>query len=223
MNLREQKKHRIRERILQVCEAEFRSRGFDETTVDHVLREVEISRQTFFNYFPSKEAVLTEIGLRWIASQAESPRRGAQVAPRKKGAILAGTREATRMQLRAIQGDREFARLLFTRSGLFFGQGRQAEGPAGEPVSDRTRLMFDAVAAVLRVAQEAGELRSDVDPLQAAEIYVSVMLTTARFWLTDYWSNDDDLEARGMRAVDMLLRGIATPKAKPATRGKRAT
>jgi len=38
----------------------FLERGFDETTIEDVAEAVEISPSTFFNYFPSKEAVVFE-------------------------------------------------------------------------------------------------------------------------------------------------------------------
>jgi AcrR family transcriptional regulator len=210
MGLREEKKERVREQIIRVCEELFRNRGFDETTVADIIQHVVISRQTFFNYFPSKGAVLTELGLRWIEAQAESPRQGALRAAEAPTNVLAATREATRLQLRAIQSDREFARLIFTRSGLFFGHGAELGTGSAEPAARRTRGMFEAAAEVMKLAQRTGELRSDFDPLQVAEIYVSVMVTTARFWLTGYSGEDVDLEERGMRAVDILFAGLAS-------------
>jgi len=213
MGLREKKKQRVREQIVRVCEELFRTRGFDETTVEDVIARVEISRQTFFNYFPSKGAVLTELGLRWIEAQAETPRQGAARAAEAPSHVLAAMREATRRQLRAIQADRDFARLLFTRSGLFFGHGKESRAASADAAAQRTRGMFEAVAEVLRLAQRTGEMSADLDPLQAAEVYVSVMVTTARLWLTDYWGEGGDLEERGMRAVDMLFRGLASAPA----------
>jgi AcrR family transcriptional regulator len=47
--LRERKKQQVRQRILDVCGRLFRTRGFDETTVDDIVGEVDVSRQTFFN------------------------------------------------------------------------------------------------------------------------------------------------------------------------------
>jgi len=38
----------------------FLAQGFDETTVEDIAEAVEISPSTFFNYFPSKEAVVFE-------------------------------------------------------------------------------------------------------------------------------------------------------------------
>lgn len=56
--LRESKKRRTREAIAQAAADLFRERGFDAVTVDDVARAADVSRQTVFNYFPTKEQML---------------------------------------------------------------------------------------------------------------------------------------------------------------------
>ncbi len=207
MGLREEKKRRVHGGILRVSEQLFRARGFDETTIDEITRRVGISRQTFFNYFPGKEAVLTELGFQWLQGQmtqgvAATGREGA----RPRG-VLSEVRRGIRAQLAAIEADRDFMRLVFTRSGVMFPTGPQANDKAR---LERTRRLFRGVAQVLRVAQEAGEIRRDVDPLQAAEIYSAVTLITIRLWLTDYWEETGSLEDRVMTALDVIMNGLAS-------------
>ena len=207
MGLREQKKDQQRGRILSVCGRLFRSRGFDETTVDEIAQKVGISRQTFFNYFPSKEAVLRELGFVWLAEQGRRTAEGSRRSDDASG-LLPRLGELLRNQLRAIQDDREFMRLVFTRSGLFFPTGPGSGTDADANRLDRTRGAFELMAAGIRHAQDAGELRDDVDASQIAEIYVGVFYVTTRLWLTDYWDDDEDLETRMFAAVDMLANGM---------------
>lgn len=204
--LRERKKQQVRRRILETCEDLFRSDGFDETTIDTILEHVEISRQTFFNYFPGKDAVLAELGLAWLRGQAEVPRSAAR--RRAAGSVLAGMRRAVRKQLRAIEKDRDFMRLVFTRSGLFFPHGPQVGSAADHDRVDHTRAVFDAVAAVIELGRERGEIRRDVDARQAAEMVVSVMVITIRLWLIGYWGEGGSLVTRGTRALDVLGDGL---------------
>src|SRR5581483_4208499 len=56
--LRETKKRRTRETIAQAAADLFHERGFAAVTVDDVARAADVSRQTVFNYFPSKEQML---------------------------------------------------------------------------------------------------------------------------------------------------------------------
>jgi AcrR family transcriptional regulator len=209
MGLREQKKTDTRQRILDVCGQLYRNRGFDETTINDITAAAAVSRQTFFNYFSGKDAVLTELGLAWLRDQADVPKIGPPST--RAGSILAGTRNAIRTQLRAINADADFMRLVFTRSGLLFPQGVPADARSERVRTDHTRRLFDGLALVMRTAQQAGEVRSDIDPMQAAELYVSVMLMTIRFWLIDYWHDGVDLETRAMRALDVLEAGLTIP------------
>jgi AcrR family transcriptional regulator len=205
---REQKKRALRQRILEVSERLFRERGFDATTIEALIDAVGISRQTFFNYFPAKEAVLSEIGIAWLRRQAALPQRGTHVARERPGAVFDGVRGAIRGQLRAIEKDRDFMRLVFTRSGLFFPQGPQLGTPEDEVRLDHTRTLFAALAGLMRAGQEGGVVRRDVPAEQIAEIYVSVLWVTIRLWLTDYWRKPGSLVRRGMRALDVLEAGF---------------
>lgn len=209
MNLRERKKTAVREQILTVCGELFRTRGFDETTIPDIIEQVGISRQTFFNYFSGKEEVLTELGLAWLRQQAEVPRIDARST--RGGSILAGTRRAIMSQLAAIEADPEFMKLVFTRSGLLFPSGAGLSEPSDWVRRDHTRPIFEGIAMVIRAAQESGEVRADVDPLQVAEMYVSLMLMTARFWLINYWQDGVDLQTRAGRALDVLEAGLKAP------------
>ncbi len=56
--LREAKKRRTREAIAQAAADLFHERGFAAVTIDDVAHAADVSRQTVFNYFPTKEQML---------------------------------------------------------------------------------------------------------------------------------------------------------------------
>ena len=205
-NLREAKKAAQRAQILSVCSALFRQRGYDETTISDITAGAGISRQTFFNYFTGKDAVLAELGLAWLNQQAAVTR--IDTRKRRDSSILAGTRRNILAQLAAVEADRAFMKVVFTRSGLLFPTG---ENPAAARAhNDQTRPILDGIALVMQAAQETGEVRTDITPLQIAEIYVSQMLMTIRFWLVDYWQDGESLQARAGRVLDVIESGLAT-------------
>jgi AcrR family transcriptional regulator len=58
LGLRERKKERTREMIRAHALHLFATQGYDETTVQQIIDEVEISESTFFRYFPTKADVV---------------------------------------------------------------------------------------------------------------------------------------------------------------------
>ncbi|MFF5790711.1 TetR family transcriptional regulator [Paeniglutamicibacter sp. NPDC012692] len=56
--LREVSRQAMRQRIGEIAEDLFVSRGYDATTVEDIAREAGISERTFFRYFASKAEVL---------------------------------------------------------------------------------------------------------------------------------------------------------------------
>jgi len=56
--LRERKKRQTRDAIARAAADLFAQHGFDAVTVEDVARAADVSRQTVFNYFPSKEQML---------------------------------------------------------------------------------------------------------------------------------------------------------------------
>ena len=57
-SLRERKKVKTRQALVQAAIQLFVKQGYAHTTVDQIAQTAEVSRRTFFRYFPSKEAVV---------------------------------------------------------------------------------------------------------------------------------------------------------------------
>jgi len=77
VGLRERKKARTREALLDAAMTLFSRQGFDRTTVEEIADACEVSPRTFFRYFPTKEDVLfadaQERRERLLAAIAERP------------------------------------------------------------------------------------------------------------------------------------------------------
>lgn len=60
IGLRERKKARTRRVIADAAARLFAERGYEQVAVSDVAREAEVSEQTVYNYFPTKEHLVTD-------------------------------------------------------------------------------------------------------------------------------------------------------------------
>ncbi|MDD2497719.1 MAG: TetR/AcrR family transcriptional regulator, partial [Desulfitobacteriaceae bacterium] len=60
LSRRERKKNETKQSILNSAIKYFQTQGYDSTTMEQIAEEVDISKVTLYNYFPSKEAIVSE-------------------------------------------------------------------------------------------------------------------------------------------------------------------
>ena len=171
--LRERKKQQIRQRILEVCGRLFRARGFDETTVHDIVGEVDVSRQTFFNYFPKKEAVLAELGLPLARQHGRAGARGGpyargpSVSSQPSAACCASSSPRSSRTATSCGSCSRVRRLL---------PQRPARDPAGatSPASTARARCFAAQTLLLGARQRRVRSAATSSAEQLAEMYVAV-------------------------------------------------
>jgi AcrR family transcriptional regulator len=70
LGLREKKRRQTRQRIVEAGLKLFHEKGIEATTLDDIAAAAEISRRSFFSYFPAKE----DIALAWQEGATEAMR-----------------------------------------------------------------------------------------------------------------------------------------------------
>jgi AcrR family transcriptional regulator len=94
--LRERKKQRTRERIVEAAFELFAERGFDGTTIADIAEAAEIAPRTFFSYFPSKDDVVFydfEETQATIASWLQNREPGTNAIDALRAGIASGVEE----------------------------------------------------------------------------------------------------------------------------------
>jgi AcrR family transcriptional regulator len=104
--LRERKKARTRASIQSHALRLFRQRGYDATTVQQIIEEVEVSESTFFRYFPTKADVVLsdEFDPVIVAAFRDQPRE-LSVVQALRGAFVQAFAQMSDDE-RAVQEDR---------------------------------------------------------------------------------------------------------------------
>src|SRR5258705_5776026 len=122
MGLREEKKQEQRAAILGVALELFRAQGFEATRVQDVTERLRISEGTFFNYFPSKAAVLDAAAVDILDRATVLLHH--DVADHDR-AVLERLEELVREFSANFAGDREFAVQLALHTRLGLGRERE--------------------------------------------------------------------------------------------------
>ncbi len=106
--LRARKKSQVRLSIVAAALRQFDQRGFAETTVDDIAAAADVSRRTFFRYFPSKEDVYLVDPERKLALIRSELRARRDVEP-----ILQAIRRALAAIARDYASDADLVRLQY--------------------------------------------------------------------------------------------------------------
>ncbi len=156
--LRERKKVRTREAILDAALDLFERQGFDATTIEDIADAAEVSPRTFFRYFDSKvDLVMARHG-------AKGPGIGARLMARPEGeGILDAMREVMRTELVEVVGEpsvlRELQVMLTTptlrnlaREHLYEEEAELVSAVAGRLGIDESDLTAHVTAGVIASA-----------------------------------------------------------------------
>ncbi len=197
MGLRETKRRRQHRQLMECAIALFRERGYDQTRVQDIIERAEVSEATFFNYFPTKDAVLKAFALDRVDRYGHLLTAALQASGRPLAERL---RDLLRAMALGFSDDREFMAVVATRSKLFFG--------ARDAMLHKELLTYELLGRLFREGQERGDVRTDVDAMQIAEIFTGVYTLTLINWLTGWRDDASPLEERLMRSADVFIDGI---------------
>jgi AcrR family transcriptional regulator len=201
LGLRERKKRQTRQAIAEAAKRLFLERGFEQVSVAEVARAADVSEQTVFNYFPTKEDLVFE---RMGTFEDE---------------LLAAVRERPEGETPL----HAFVQFILDRSdSAMAGDGRRRVAELTRLVSVSPSLMArerqivarytDALAASL--AEESGAAPDDIEPRLAAEAMMAFhrsLIDFARRRASSRKRSADlaaEMRKAGERALTLLESGL---------------
>ena len=194
--LRAEQKERRKQRIYRTALELFRDRGFDRTTASDIARGSHISRGTFFNYFPYKEAVLLEYGSELLdQAWSEARRRLAEGADPLEALRLLWARLS---QL----SESELGPDLFSRVAyelLNPDPERAAYAYRKLPLAERVRQLLIPLA-------DQGRLRRDMSLERMSASLADTFLIAALRWAA--YGAGENLESETRKFLDLALEGV---------------
>jgi AcrR family transcriptional regulator len=193
--LRERKKAKLRQQIIETSIRLFRKRGYENTRVDDIVQVLEISQPTFFRYFPSKDAVLREVGRRGFACIKEHLET--------ELSSDASTRERLRRMYEGMAREVESDRPLW-RAVVLSG----AMDPVRSPEIRRPEeIAVSLLRDILAEGQKRGEITRAFPVAHLAEFMEGLYTTVVRRWAIDL-TGPHNLSERVRSAVEFFLRGV---------------
>jgi len=195
VGLRERKKARLRQQIIETSIRMFRKRGYEATRIDDIVQTLEISQPTFFRYFPTKDAVLREVGERGYACICERLR--SELSSR------AGTDERLQRlyvtMAREVEADRKLWQAVVLSGAMDPVRSAELRGHEEAAVS--------LLQEILAQGQKRGEVTRAFPVVHLAEFMEGLYNTVVRQWAVDL-TGPHKLTDRVRSAVDFFLRGI---------------
>ena len=202
MGLREEKKAEQRRAILNTAAAMFRKRGYEETRVRDIVERLRISEVTFFNYFPTKDALITAFAVEMLEFSIASVKRELE---RHDCGVPDRIRSLMRQWATSWDEDPEFHALVAKQSRMMTDVKGLLE--------TRSRQLYKQYERLFAEGQKRGEIRADRKALDLAEMMEGMLILIAGNWVSGWWENrSDSLEKRFMNAMDVFLEGCAAPK-----------
>jgi AcrR family transcriptional regulator len=195
VGLRERKKARLRQQIIDTSIRMFRKRGYETTRIDDIVQTLEISQPTFFRYFPTKDAVLREVGERGYACICERLR--------SELSSKAGTNERLQRlyvtMAREVEADRKLWQAVVLSGAMDPVRSAELRGHEEAAVS--------LLREILAQGQKRGEVTRAFPVVHLAEFMEGLYSTVVRQWAVDL-TGPHKLTDRVRSAVDFFLRGI---------------
>lgn len=193
--LRERKKARLRQQIIDTAVKLFRKQGYDNTRIDDIVEILEISQPTFFRYFPTKDAVLREVGRRGFACQME--RLTLELNSK------ATTAERLRRFYRSVARSAESDRPLWQAVVLSGAMDPIRSPDMREPEQATVGLLRE----ILEQGQANGEVTRDFPIVHLAEFMEGLYTTVVRQWAVDL-TGPHKLTERVDNAVEFFIRAV---------------
>ena len=191
MSLRDEKKIETKNNIFEVAGRLFKEKGYDNTTVDEITKEAGIGKGTFFNYFPTKEALLQdfirqkeELVFDLVKDQLT---RNIPTKEKIKNILV--------LMAKSNEKDRELTKLFVFEHMKHYGQEER-----------KSTSLNQLIQIIFEKGIKTEDFKIGLDYKMAAGNLAGIYFFSLMEWL---WSKDDySLSEDISKRIDMIFEGI---------------
>ncbi|HKI61677.1 MAG TPA: TetR/AcrR family transcriptional regulator [Mariprofundaceae bacterium] len=195
---REAKKVAMRLHIIKAAMKLFTKQGFDNTTMEAIAENADVTKRTLYSYFPIKEAI---VSAHWINTTEKNTKR----IPLLFKLYRSTHSRLTKICLSGVQrikAEQEYARITFSFQLRQLGNSADSQSESA---------FVQVLISVLEAGQAQGDIRTDI-PANELALQIRQHFTAICFmWLAnpDAFSLDEHIT----NAVECFINGAGSPKA----------
>lgn len=183
LSRRERKKKETREKIFANAMQLFRLQGFTATSIEQITQHADVGKGTFYNYFPTKEAVVLEFSRRTCQDLVTKGRQEPCLSTRQRLELLL----------------QDWADYMIKDRDIAWVAVRNREG------IDYDLGLHYGLQAILTVGQQTGEISGEYDPAFLAESLEGMMVQHFIRWFV---SGVGDLQNELNQVLTVFLEGL---------------
>lgn len=206
MNRRERKKKDTKQKIVKIAMYYFRKQGVESTTMEQIAEEVDISKATLYNYFPLKEAIISEHWQNSIKELKFQILKMVQLLPDTNSRIY---KTFTGVATELFKSKQEIYKIYLSY------WLKNLNNPSSEV---RLQSGFeDVFTMIIKLGQQSGDIRKDITVELLVRHLEIEFLTACICWLSD--PKLFPLEKTLAQTVSLFIEGTGTGSRK----GKKRT
>lgn len=194
MSIRERKKEKTRSTIIDCAYNLFKGKGFQETSMEEIAEQSDVSKGTLYNYFPDKESILVGYFQSFTADYGEDIKEAitdSQDLEVKLNNLLDFEKGlmGSDVKLTAIY-------LRYRMQTLF----------SSDPFSNPNRSgLENVVLEIIKDAQAKKELRSDIPSIIIARTF---MLLAVNYFISNIEANEPfEMDTLKNQLIELFLNG----------------
>jgi AcrR family transcriptional regulator len=184
----------VRQRIFRCAVELFARKGFTETTVEDITNAADVGKGTFFNYFPSKDHLLSAFGEMQIG-KLEAAANAARTSSVPMQSFLHS------LAFRMIEEPARNPALM-----RIILQANLASEPVRESMRENHKRGHAYLTQIVEVGQQRNEIRKDLAAAEIAHAIRQTLLGTLLIWSV---FGDASLEQRLETALRVLWNGLS--------------